>query len=315
MLGVAWPARLAAGGVVLGLLLLLGACAPAPPNNQAGAAPRAAARGYVLWLLSDIQPPSKAERVRFERTIADVAQAGVHIDMAVIAGDLLKSRSRDEAFAWFLATRAGAPVDHWFEIAGNHDIRSSPHFEQHFPRPPAYGVAFGNVLMLLLSDSQPSSETEISELSFRWWREMVRTNQDRLLLTVSHGQLKGSGLLGSIFPSRVIVDSERFETVLRRFPVSLWASGHSHLPHRLPGTFSCREELGGSCFVNVSAIDAGPLGASESRFLVFSEGSDRLLIRSRDHDRGRFNDDLELVVNLPRPFVYPEEGPRILPGP
>lgn len=237
------------------------------------------------------------------------------IDMAVIAGDLLKSRSGDEAFNWFLETRAKALVRHWYEIAGNHDVRSSPYFHQYFPRPPAYGVSFGNVLMLLLSDTEPTSETEISEVSFQWWRRMVLEHRERILLTVSHAQLRGSGLLGSIFPSRVIVDSQRFEEVLRQAPVILWASGHTHLPHRLPGTFACREELGGSCFVNVSAIDAGGFGASESRFLLFSEGSDRLLIRSRDHDRRRFSEDLDIVVTLPQPFVYPEEQPHLLPGP
>ena len=302
------------GAGLLVVVLLLCSCT-FPSGIRQGTAPKPAAREYLVWMLSDIQPPKKEERRRFERTIADVARAGLTIDLAVIAGDLLKSRSQDEAFAWFLATRAAAPVGRWFEIAGNHDRRSSPLFEHYFPVPPAYGVSFGNVLMLLLSDSDPSSETEISEESFQWWRGMVLAHRDRNLLTVSHAQLAGSGLLGSIFPSRVIVDSGRFEEVLREHPVSLWASGHTHLPHRLPGTFACREELGGSCFLNVSAIDAGSFGASESRFLVFTEGSDRLRIRSRDHDRGRFNDDLEIVVNLPQPFVYPQEEVRIIPGP
>lgn len=278
-------------------------------------APAASPRSYVLWMLSDIQPPSEEERRRFEKTVADVVQMGLPINMAVIAGDLLKSRSGDEAHKWFLNTRAAAPVQRWYEIAGNHDRRSSAQFERYFQRPPAYGVSFGNVLMLLLSDTEPTSETEISDASFAWWRRMVLEHRERILLTVSHAQLKGSGLLGSIFPSRVIVDSERFEEVLRQAPVTLWASGHTHLPHRLPGTFACREELGGSCFINVSAIDAGSLGGSESRFLLFSEGSDRLLIRSRDHDRGRFSEDLDIVVTLPQPFVYPEDHPYLLLGP
>ena len=266
-------------------------------------------------MLSDIQPPTREERIRFERAIADVKGLGIRIDMAVIAGDLLKARSGDEAFAWFLVTRAAAPVAHWYEIAGNHDRRSAANFDKYFARPPAYGVRFGNVLMLLLSDTQPSSATEIADSSFQWWRRMVLENVDSILFTVSHGQLQGSGLLGSMFASRVIVDSDRFEEVLRQRPVSLWASGHSHLPHHLPGTFACREELGGTCFINVSAIDAGLFGASESRLLIFHEGSSRLTIRSRDHDRGRFNDDLELVVDLPRPFLYPFGEPQVLPGP
>jgi Calcineurin-like phosphoesterase len=307
---------LAVFSLFCGLLLGLSACAPwTPPTTREEMAAVALPRRYVVWMLSDIQPPTKEERRRFEKVVVDVVHLGLPIDMAVIAGDLLKSRSGDEAFNWFLETRAKAPVRRWFEIAGNHDKRSFPQFEHHFQRPPAYGVSFGNVLMLLLSDTEPSSQTEISDASFAWWKSMVIEHRERILLTVSHAQLKGSGLLGSMFPSRVIVDSQRFEEVLRLAPVTLWASGHTHLSHRLPGTFACREELGGSCFVNISAIDAGDFGASESRFLLFSEGSDRLLIRSRDHDRGRFSEDLDIVVTLPQPFVYPEEQPHLFPGP
>ncbi len=308
--------RLSRLALLLGTLALLfvAGCAPPPRPGQGGAPPPGGCT-FTVWMLSDIQPPTRAERIRFERAIADVKALGMRIDMAVIAGDLLKGRSGDEAFAWFLAARAEAPVARWYEIAGNHDRRSAANFDRYFSRPPAYGVRFGNALMLLLSDTLPSAATEISDASFQWWRRMVLDNDDSILLTVSHGQLQGSGLLGSMFASRVIVDSGRFEEVLRQRPVSLWASGHSQLAHRLPGTFSCREELGGTCFINVSAIDAGLFGASESRLLIFSEGSTRLTIRSRDHDRGRFNDDLELVVDLPRPFLYPFGEPEVLPGP
>ncbi len=264
---------------------------------------------FVVWMLSDIQPPTKAERRFFEQAITDVNEHLAQVDIAVIAGDLMKSRSQDEDFAWFLGTRNRSKVHRWYEIAGNHDARSMPLFRQYFPRPSSYGVELGNILLLLLSDESPSSETNISDEAFQWWRDMVLRNQDRIIITVTHGQLENSGLLGSSFASRQIAGSKRFEKVLQEARVAVWASGHTHLSQGLPGTVNVQDKLGGTCFVNVSAIDTGPFGASQSRFLVFEEGSDRLLIRSRNHSLGRFDEGLDVVLTLGKPFAWPGGEP------
>lgn len=267
---------------------------------------------FVVWMLSDIQPPTKADRRFFEQAIADVNDHVARVDMAVIAGDLMKSRSQDEDFAWFLSARNRSKVGHWYEIAGNHDVRSEPLFHQYFPRPSSYGVEFGNILLLLLSDELPTSKTEISDKAFQWWRDMVLRNQGRIIITVTHGQLENSGLLGASFASRQIEGSRRFEKVLQEARVAVWASGHMHLPQGLPGTVSVRGELGGTCFVNVSAIDTGPFMASQSRFLIFEEGSDRLLIRSRNHSLGRFDQGLDIILTLDKPFVLPGGEPSLI---
>jgi hypothetical protein len=269
-------------------------------------------RTFVVWMLSDIQPPTLADRQFFEQAIADVNDHVEQVDMGVIAGDLLKSRSRDEDFAWFLATRNRSKVRHWYEIAGNHDVRSEPVFHRYFPQPSSYGVELGNILLLLLSDELPSSKTEISDKAFLWWRDMVVRNQDRIIITVTHGQLARSGLLGSSFASRQIEGSSRFEKVLQEARVAVWASGHNHLPQGLPGTVSIQEELGGTCFVNVSAIDTGLFMNSQSRFLIFEEGSNQLLIRSRNHSLGRFDERLDLILPLDNPFVWSGEEPLLM---
>jgi hypothetical protein len=273
--------------------------------------PIAEDRAFVVWMLSDIQPSTSAERVFFEQTIGDINDYPGRVDMAVIAGDLVKSRSQDEDFTWFLGIRNRSRVEHWYEIAGNHDVRSQPLFHKYFPQPAYYGVEVGNLLLLLLSDELPSSKTDISEEAFRWWREMVMKNQDRIIITVTHGQLENSGLLGSSFASRQIAGSARFEKVLRQARVAVWASGHNHLPQGLPGTVSVQGELGRTCFVNVSAIDSGPFTDSQSRFLIFEEGSDRLLIRSRNHHLGRFDEGLDVLLPLDKPFKS-GQGPAII---
>ncbi|MBU1566091.1 MAG: metallophosphoesterase [Proteobacteria bacterium] len=272
-------------------------------------------RTFVVWMLSDIQPPTLVDRLYFEQAIADVNERVEQVDMAVIAGDLLKSRSQDEDFSWFLSTRNRSKVRHWYEIAGNHDVRSEPLFHQYFPRPSYYGVELGNILLLLLSDALPSSKTDISDEAFQWWRDMVLRNQDRIIITVTHGQLENSGLLGSSFRSRQIEGSKRFKKVLREARVAVWASGHTHLPQGFPGTVSIPGELGGTCFVNVSSIDTGPFMASQSRFMIFEEGSDRLQIRSRNHRLGRFDEELDIFLTLDRPFVLSGGEPSLIIAP
>jgi predicted phosphodiesterase len=302
------------GGLLLVFLLLAGCSGLRIGEAPESRPPVDQGRALVIWMLSDIQPSTPAERVLFEQTIGDVNDHVGRVDMAVIAGDLVKSRSRDDDFTWFLSTRNRSKVRHWYEIAGNHDVRSEPLFHRYFPRPAYYGVEIGNILFLLLSDELPSSKTDISEEAFRWWRDMVFRNQDRIIITVTHGQLENSGLLGSSFASRQIAGSARFEKVLQEAGVAVWASGHTHLPQGLPGTANVNEELDGTCFINVSSINSGPFTYSQSRFLVFEEGSDRLLIRSRNHHLGRFDEGLDILLPLNKPFKSGQE-PSLVTAP
>ena len=301
-----------AGWLLLVFLLLTGCSGLRTGESPESRPPLGQGRTFVAWMLSDIQPPTQADRRFFEQAVADVNDHVAQVDMGIIAGDLMKSRSQDVDFVWFLDTRNRSQVRHWYEIAGNHDVRSEPLFHRYFPRPSPYGVAFGNILLLLLSDELPSSKSEISEDAFTWWRDMVLGNQDRIIITVSHGQLKNSGLLGSSFESRRIEGSNRFEKVLQEARVAVWASGHTHLPQGMPGTVSIQENLGGTCFVNVSAIDTGLFMNSQSRFLYFQEGSDKLLIRSRNHSLGQFDAGLDIFLTLDKPFVFSGQEPSAI---
>lgn len=94
--------------------------------------------------------------------------------------------------------------------------------------------------------------------------------------------------------------------------MAVWASGHVHLPQGLAGTVNVQEELGGTCFVNVSAIDTGPFIGSQSRFLIFEEGSNQLLMRSRNHSLAGFDEGLDVVLTLDKPFVMPSGGEPLL---
>lgn len=292
--------------------IFLVGCADVPTDQYPGEKYLGSGRQLTLWMLSDIQPGNVEQRQIFEHAIADINNGVGQVDIGVIAGDLLKSRSREEAFLWFSKVRDRSKVENWYEIAGNHDVRNGPVFRRFFPKPSYYGVEVGNLLLLLLSDESVASKTTISDEGFQWWREMVENNQDRIVLTVTHGHLRHSGLLGASIGSRQIEGSNRFEDVLRAERVALWGSGHTHLPHGLAGTISIREELGGTCFINVSSIDSNPIMDSQSRLFIFTEGSNIVWIRSRNHTTMLFEPNLDYPIELEKPFTWGGQSPRVL---
>ena len=267
---------------------------------------------FVIWMLSDIQPRTTLERNVFEAAVADINKNIPHIDMGIMPGDLLKSRSNDADFTWFKETRARAKVTDWYQIAGNHDVRSGPIFYKYFPQPQYYAVGYGNLLLLFLSDQSTASRTDISDETFLWWKDMVENNSEKIIITVTHAQLKGSGLTGSFLSSRVIHNSKRFEKVLQKEKVALWVSGHSHLPQRLSGTVSVQKNLGGTCFVNVASISDELFLDSESRFFYFKDGSDVLWMRSRNHSKRLFNTSLDIPIPLGRSFMWSSGSPEVL---
>lgn len=293
--------------------LVLAGCAAVPHGTFAD---RDVASGtgkdMVVWMLSDIHPTKEVERKTFEAAVTDINENVGAVNMAVIAGDLLKSRSSASAFNWFLETRNRSKVVDWFQIAGNHDVRSGPIFNDYFPLPSYYAVKIGNLLFLCLADISVSSRTDISDEAFIWWKEMVKSNKDKIIITVTHAQLEGSGLLGSILNSRIIAQSERFEEVLKHEQVALWASGHTHLPQRLSGSANLSKKLGGTCFLNVSSISDESFLDSESRMLYFSEGSDVVWIRSRNHNEKEFNTALDIPLSLGKKFHWLGERPQLL---
>jgi predicted phosphodiesterase len=263
-------------------------------------------------MLSDIQPVTVPGRRVFERAITDTSEALPGVDMAVVAGDLLQARSQPESFEWFLSARKQSLIRYWFEIAGNHDVRSGSVFHQYIDKPGYYGVRIGNILFLLLSDESTASKTDISDTVFQWWREAVRNNQQDILITVTHAQLRHSGLFASFVPSRRIAGSRRFEKVLREEKVAIWASGHSHLPQGMWGTINIERELGGTCFVNVSAIREDSFMDSQSRFFIFEDGSDVVWIRSRNHTKRKFDTGLDVQLKLDKPFFWDGSAPEMV---
>ena len=300
--------RLTRGILLIIWSVALWGCSVVPTGDFNNVGPGAdQSKKLVVWMLSDIHYKNEGYSGVFEAAIQDVYENIGPVDMGIMAGDLIQSRSPESVFESFLQARNGSKVSEWFEIAGNHDVRSGTLFYEYFKQPAYYAVETGNLLFLFLSDQSVSSRTDISDEAFFWWKNMVEGNRDRIIITVSHAQLAGSGLLGSSVSSRVIHRSSRFEDVLKKENVALWISGHCHLPQTLTGTMSVRNNLGGTCFVNVSSISNELLLDSESRIFYFQDGSDIVWIRSRNHTRKKFNTALDVPLRLNHPFKWAEK--------
>lgn len=297
--------------IFLSTLILTG-CVSVHNGNFQEAKAHFSKKQFLVWMLSDIQPKSTLDRNVFEAAVTDVNENIKSVDMGIMAGDLLKSRSQDDDFNWFIETRNKVNVTDWYQIAGNHDVRSGPIFYKYFPQAQYYAVTYGNLLFLFLSDQSTSSRTDISNETFLWWKDMVEKNREKIIITVSHAQIKNSGLTGSIVPSRVIHNSKRFETVLKQEKVALWVSGHSHLPQVISGPSTANKDLGGTFFINVGSINDELFLDSESRFFYFHDGSDVLWIRSRNHSKQLFNSDLDLKIPLGKRFSSGSGKPQVL---
>ena len=266
---------------------------------------------FLVWMLSDIQPETIPERKVLEAAVADVNENIGSVDIGIMAGDLLKSRSHDDDFNWIINTRNKAKVKDWYQIAGNHDVRSGPIFYKYFPHSEYYAVKYGNVLFLFLSDQSTASRSDISDETFAWWKNMVKSNRDKIIITVSHAQLKNSGLTASFVPSRTIHNSDRFEKVLKQEKVALWVSGHTHVPQVISGPSTANKDLGGTFFVNVGSINDQSILDSESRFFYFHEGSDVVWMRSRNHSERSFNTSLDIKIPLGRSFSLGSGKPQV----
>ncbi len=263
----------------------------------------------LIWAHSDIQPRKLSQRADYEGALRDVRANLPPVYMAIVAGDIIQYEHTPEVYEWFLLKRASVKIPYWFEIAGNHDAKDLPRYRKYIRKPMHYSVTLGNILFLFLSDEDRTPPTEISDGAFRWWREMVKKNQHRIIFTVSHACLKRSGLFSAVFSKQVIVNSERFEEVLRKYRVDVWLSGHSHFPGFLSDKTVRSVELGGTLFADISAIRRDVIVPSESRILYLLPGSRYLLMKTRNHTRGTFERSGETFYPLRYPFQWDGSPP------
>lgn len=261
-------------------------------------------RTLKIWVLSDVQPRNNEDRDAFKDAITDVNDNIPGIEMAIVAGDIANS-PKPETYDWYLSTRELSYIRDWNEIAGNHDLRTDlgKLFREEINQNFNYSLTKGNILFIFMSNEERGKSTEISDETFNWWKHLVVTNQDKIIVVVTHAPLDGSGIPFSRLKDRQIIDSGRFTEVLNKYKVDLWLSGHLHLPHYLANVMR-KEEYNGTIFVSISSIRPEFLNIkdSESRVMTFLCDWDYALIQARDHDKKQFDENLSSVYQLSKKY-------------
>src|SRR3972149_4458911 len=258
-----------------------------------------------IWLLSDIQPKNQGHKKQFQKAINDINKNVSDIDFAIVVGDIVQ-QANEEDFDWYLSTKPSSYIKEWYEIAGNHDVKwdNGVLYKKKINEKFNYSFVKGNIIFIFMSDELTSSETDISDETFNWWKDLVINNQDKIIVTVTHAPLEGSEIPFSSFRRRQIKDSKRFTEVLEKYRVDIWLSGHVHVPQWFPYVVGREERYNGTMFINVAGIRPEALGLkqSESRIMIFVCGSSKVLLKSRNHTEREFNKELETVFRLSRQY-------------
>ncbi len=270
----------------------------------------------VLWVFGDIQPRSenKNDRLCLEIAVNDIAKMK-NIDGAICVGDIVQHGSQDlaeEAYTWFynLYSKTGLSRKDLYEIAGNHDARNIDAYLKATGKPLHYSLQYGNLLIILLSDEKDSSGSDISDGAFNWWKNLVETNRDKNIITITHSHLGGSGFVYNIISYRNVQGSERFREVLKKEKVELWLCGHTHVPSFLGLSKRQISSLGDTVFMNTASIrEDFPFSDAESRIITLKKGSDQMTVQIRNHRQAEFKGILEQVIKLKSKFEYDGKGP------
>ncbi|MCX7679085.1 MAG: metallophosphoesterase [Spirochaetes bacterium] len=265
----------------------------------------------ILWALSDIQPKTFFQRWHFEKAIEDINKNVKGIGLAIVAGDIAHHRESEDDFRWYISAKAKSYIPHWFEIAGNHDMKDEMNYRKYIRKKLHYAVSIGNLLLLFMSDEDRFPAQKISDETFRWWENKVVHNQHRIIITITHAYLKQSGLLGYPIPSRNITDSERFAAVLEKHRVALWICGHTHLPGLIWRRYTSPHRYRNTTFINVSAIRKSWYNDIESNLIYFTKGESTAIIRRRNHEKEKFIPTREIKIPLGIPFVWDGLPPKL----
>ena len=258
---------------------------------------------YTVWVHSDIQPTKKSERWHYTRAIDDIVNIKPHPIFAIIAGDIVQHKEAEEDYQWFIELRKKANISYWYEIAGNHEWKNMPAYNTYIGKPLRYTVLFGNIIFIFMSNERGRPPTYISDETFLWWKNIVITNQDKNIITVTHAPLKNSNLIGTVSKKHIIINSERFEKVLQQYHVDIWISAHIHLPAWIGQNSKIIPEFNNTLFINVYGIRKDPATNVESRIFFFTHGSKKVLIRLRDHEAETYKSTYDINHKLHYPFT------------
>jgi len=269
----------------------------------------------VIWAFGDIQPRNQRERGFFELAVEDVASMK-NIDASLCVGDIVQhgtGQSSMTTFDWFYEVYKKTGIKDIYEIAGNHDARNIESYLKATNKPLHYALQYGNLLIILMSDEKDSSGSDISDGAFLWWKNLIETNRDKNIITMTHSHLGGSGFVYNIISYRNVQGSERFTEVLKKEKVELWLCGHTHIPSFFGLSKRQISSLNDTVFMNIASIrEDFVFSDAESRFITLKKGSDEMTVQIRNHRQKEFKGILEQTIKLKAKFEYDGKGPVMI---
>ncbi|MCK5801633.1 MAG: hypothetical protein KAI66_02315 [Lentisphaeria bacterium] len=217
-----------------------------------------------------------------------------------------------------------------------------------------YSFRVGNLLFLMMSDiNEPTQNIGrgdlggnpagvVSGATFEWWKSMIESNPDSIIISVHHYMLKETTVASGEWEGMrknedgdwmshyhghkpqgapkgasylYFVDSKpdacAFEHYLRDHPgaVALWIGGHTHAhPDDTCGGKSHIETKWGTHFINAACLSRhhGFTNVPKSRILTFSENRCQVRVQCYMHTSEflpeGWYDHAERSLELPRPF-------------
>lgn len=230
------------------------------------------------------------------------------------------------------ASGPGEETQWWFRKWIDPEGRNTAHSHVHAERRPftiagdweRYSFTAGNVLFLMMGDRNdggpPKGRSElggwpagaVTRETFEWWRKMVESNRDKIIITCAHHVLRDttvasgpwegvrSGYHGEYADAEGAsylywvgdeTDARTFQDYLEKNPgaTDLWLAGHTHThPDDRYGGRSHIEQRWGVTFANVAAMTRHhgqhkrPLFPL-SRLLTFEEGKSAVRIQCYLH--------------------------------
>ena len=248
---------------------------------------------YILWQFGDMKLSSK-----FPEAIKDMNN--LPFDDAIVVGDMVEPAEISD-YEKYLQIMEGS--NHGFEkfhhLAGNHEYQCRGteeegclnNYKNYIDERLFYTFDRGNIHFIVLSTDK--TEWAIKDSTFDWLENEVNENQNKILIIASHQPPHLFSFGGDMTIDKLLAENN----------VDLWIFGHTHCKH---GDSKCsRHGAKGDFYIEdeTTFVDTGEIiENSESRYYIFKNNSDNLIIKSRNHETSSFQDEFEHIIKLRRTF-------------
>lgn len=297
------------------LAVCLSACAKLPQETTA-----TKSSYHHLVILGDPHLPGRDLDNKIQ--VLETINSWQDVEMVIAVGDICEYFGTDAEYAaakkFFSSLRK--PL---YPIAGNHDyiyanpevpdsrLRPNPQISQQ-AKLRQFNTTFGltqhyysrNVgayLLIFLSTDHKSFLSGMSDQEIAWLRTELANNPQKPTIILFHGPLKGTLRDYKRFvntPDFVAQPIETIHEILTHNPqIFLWVSGHTHTPP-LEESYASPINVYAGRVTNIHNKDMnrGTIW-SNSLFLY----PDRVVVKTFNHQEGRWLPDLDRTFSLPKP--------------